>query len=200
MAPGPRSAWHPCCYHLEPMKIIKQVFDPAIPIASLKEHPDNPRLGNDWAVAESIDTNKFYGAILVHKQTKHIIGGNTRYRVAKADGADTIPGFWITCTAVEAKRILLADNRTSDIAGYDDDALLRLLSTEEMSLEGTGYSDDDVAALIAAADTSGFGPITDEDQPRLDQRESTVCPDCGYEWRIGPNGTVEPVARQISTM
>ena len=49
-----------------------------------------------------------------------------------------------------ALKILLADNRTNDRAGYDEEVLASLLKeiADEGDLIGTGYNDDDLKELI----------------------------------------------------
>jgi hypothetical protein len=137
------------------VKTIEQEFDPAIPVSSLEEHPENPRRGDAKAVNESIATNGFYGAILVQRSTGRVLAGHTRLKAAKQSGATSVPGIWLDVTDEQAKRILLADNRTSDLAYYDDDALFRVLGSileDGSSLKGTGY-DDATYKLLLRNDT-----------------------------------------------
>lgn len=49
----------------------------------------------------------------------------------------------------QAAQIVLADNRLADLGGYDDETLSALLS-DVSSLDGLGWSQDDVDALAAA--------------------------------------------------
>lgn len=136
------------------MNVIEQEYDEAIPVADLVEHPDNPRRGSDEAVTESIENNDFFGAILVQKSSKRILAGNTRYRSMSAAGQDTIPGFWIDCDDETALRILLADNRVSDLAFYDDRILVDLLheiNDTAGSLMGTGYDQTSYELLMQSA-------------------------------------------------
>jgi ParB/Sulfiredoxin domain len=123
------------------MNLIEQEFDAAIDIDKIQQHPDNPRRGDDKAVGESIARNGFFGAILVHRSTGNVIAGNTRFRVMVEEGHETLPGFWVDCDDETAKRILLADNRTSDLAFYDDQQLFGLLKSlvDSEGLTGTGY-------------------------------------------------------------
>lgn len=133
---------------------VDQEFNEAIPLADITEHPDNPRRGDDVAVAESVRANGFYGAVLVHKETGHVLAGNTRLRVAQEAGETSIPGFWIDCDEKTAKRILLADNRVSDLAYYDDQLLLDMLQMvddENGNLVGTGYDSSSMELLMQAA-------------------------------------------------
>lgn len=131
---------------------VAQEFDPAIAVAAVTEHPDNPRRGDDAAVAESVEVNGFFGAILVHRPTGFVLAGNTRLRVMRDAGAETVPGFWIDCDEATARRILLADNRTSDLAFYDDQVLLDLLTAVQQtdSLLGTGYDSTAYELLLQA--------------------------------------------------
>ena len=121
------------------MKTVQQEFDPEIDIDAIKEHPANPRKGDDRAVGESIARNGFFGAVLVQKSTGYVIAGNTRFRVMSEEGMATIPGFWVDCDDEVATRIMLADNRTSDLAFYDDSTLFQLLQALDGDFRGTGY-------------------------------------------------------------
>ena len=137
------------------MKVVDQQFDPAIALQDLVEHPKNPRKGDDKIVAESIAANGFYGAILVQKSSRRVLAGHTRLRVARDEGAETIPGIWLDVNDVEALLILLADNRTSDLATNDTEALAKILATmltDNGTLLGTGYDDDTYKLLLYADD------------------------------------------------
>lgn len=175
--------------------LAPQEFVEAFPVADLVEHPDNPRRGNDVAVSESIEANGFYGAIIVQKATGHVLAGNTRLRAMREAGTETIPAMVVDCDDDVATRILLADNRLSDIAEYDNRLLLRLLddvSEYEPELTGTGYDETALALLRAAVELDeptppeppdgGFPDINPDD---LDIEHR--CPSCGYEWSGLPN-------------
>lgn len=64
----------------------------------------------------------------------------------------------------DARRILVADNRTSDLASYDDFALADLLKqlAEEDGLPGTGYDGSDLDDLLADLDRQRNGDGEDE--------------------------------------
>jgi hypothetical protein len=138
------------------MNIIEQTFDGSIPIDAIHEHPDNPRRGDDRTVGESMARSGFFGAILIHAKTGNIIAGNTRYRVMRDEGAETIPGFWVECDDDTATRIMLADNRTSDLAFYDDEQLFGLLQqlVDADGLEGTGYDRAAYELLLQSVEAS----------------------------------------------
>ena len=151
------------------MEPLPQEFDATISLRKIKQHPQNPRRGDDEAVGESIDVNGFFGAVLVQRSTGHILAGNTRWRAMRKRKAKSLPGFWIDCDDETALRILLADNRTSDLAVYDDATLRDLLVQleQQAGLIGTGYTDADLAALLIAqeadlGDDSSFRDSEDE--------------------------------------
>jgi len=123
------------------MEVLSQAYDPEVEVFSIRQHPQNPRRGDDRIVSQSIENNGFYGAIIVQKSTGYILAGNTRYRAAIAEGSKTVPAFIVDCDDEVATRILLADNRTSDLAFYDDEQLFTLLKglVESEGLDGTGY-------------------------------------------------------------
>ncbi len=120
-------------------------------IDTLIPHPDNPRRGTLDKIAESIDSNGFYGAICIQKSTNYILAGNHRYLAARDQGLNELPVIEIDCDEKTATRILLADNKTSDDATYDDRDLLELLKSVDAmdDLYGTAYSNDELLELIA---------------------------------------------------
>jgi ParB-like chromosome segregation protein Spo0J len=128
------------------MQIINQDYA-LVPIGDLQPHPRNPRKGNTAAIAESIGANGFYGAVVAQRSTGYILAGNHRWMAAKEQGAAVIPCVWVDCDDEEALRILLADNRTNDLAAYDDVALAEILKGLD-DLAGTGYDQAAVDALL----------------------------------------------------
>src|SRR5690348_11723717 len=113
-----------------------------MPVRQLVPHPDNPRKGDVGVIGESIDAHGFYGAIIVQKSTGYVLVGNHRLLLAKERGAKKVPTIVVDVDDAAAKRIMLVDNRSSDKAGYDTQALLALLQAEGVELEGTGYTDE----------------------------------------------------------
>ncbi len=120
-----------------------------VPIGSVQEHPQNPRLGVEEAIDESIDTVGWYGACIVQRSTGNILAGNHRYRVAKKRGAKEVPVIYRDVDDETALRIVLGDNKIADLGGYDEELLDTLLSSLE-TLDGTGYG---LAAVEAAEES-----------------------------------------------
>ncbi|HXJ40556.1 MAG TPA: ParB/RepB/Spo0J family partition protein, partial [Bryobacteraceae bacterium] len=147
------------------MKIHNQELE-NIPIESVQPHPENPRRGDVVAIAESIVQNGFYSAIVVQKSTRHILVGNHRWLAAKGVGASIIPAIIIDVTDEDAMRIMLADNRTAELGGYDEVALrnaIESMANTALGLSGTGYRPEEIDAILGRAPeaTSGGTPMTE---------------------------------------
>lgn len=139
----------------------------------LKEHPRNPRLGDEEVIDESIEENGWYGAVTAQKSTGYILAGNHRYRVAKKKGAIEIPVIWKDVDDETALKILLVDNKSADAGDYDEAILEELLAGLE-TLKGTGY-------VLAAA------------QEKIES-EQTVREAMG---QTAPTGEVDPIPDDI---
>ena len=124
-----------------------------VAIGDLSCHPDNPRRGDVDAIRASISANGFYGALVVQRSTGYILAGNHRFMAAQAEGLDKVPVIYVDASDEDSKAILVGDNRLSDLAENDPAllaALLQAIQAREQGLTGTGYSDDDLAELLAA--------------------------------------------------
>jgi ParB-like chromosome segregation protein Spo0J len=144
------------------MKVATKKIDALIP------HPDNVRQGDVGAIVESLKVHGQYRPIVVQKSTQHILSGNHTWKAAKALGWDTIEVVEIDVDDAQAKRILLVDNRATDLATYDDRALaslLKQLAETEGSLEGTGFDGDDLDDLLFRIDRNSLGTISEGLRP-----------------------------------
>jgi hypothetical protein len=123
-----------------------------VPVDRLLTHPDNARRGDLDTIRESIRANGFYGACVVQRSTGRILVGNHRYLAAVEEGLTEVPVVWVDKSDEEARRLLLVDNRSTDLAVYDDEALVALLvaHADDGGLIGTGFSDHDLDEILAA--------------------------------------------------
>src|SRR4029453_3692531 len=151
-----------------------------VPIEDVQPHPDHPRRGDVDRLAVSIDRNGFYGACVVQRSTGFILAGNHRWMAARARGLAEVPVIWVDVDLDQARRIMLADNRFSDLATYDEGALGALLAQvldDSGDLIGTGYLESDLASLLS--DLENFQPA-EPPQIALDDRKVHTCPACGH--------------------
>lgn len=163
----------------------------AVPLSKLKPMPGNPRRGDVEAVARSYER---FGQRkpIVARRDGTVIAGNHQLKAAAKLGWKSIAVVYVDDDDTTAKAYAIADNRTADLGAYDDAALLALLrdvAATENGLDGVGYSQADVDAMLS--DVPDFQPSQDP-QPRLDQRSPNVCPQCSYTWRVGASGEIEP--------
>ena len=123
-----------------------------VPINRLRAHPANPREGDVGAIWESIQENGFFGALVVQESSGCILAGNHRWMAAKEAGMQEVPVIYVDVDDERAMRILLADNRTNDVATYDGETLADLLEHLESTdggLAGTGYDGDALDELLS---------------------------------------------------
>jgi len=129
-----------------------------VPINEVKVHPLNPREGDIGAIITSLEALGQYRPIVANKKTKHILSGNHTYLGAVQLGWEKIAVHWIDVDDAEEIKILIIDNRTSDLATYDPQALNKLLTST--SLVGTGFSREEVAEILAGGKSKpGHQPV-----------------------------------------
>lgn len=137
----------------------------AVSIDVPEPYERNPRRGNVDQVAESLRVNGQYRPIVVNRRDNRILAGNHTWRAARQLGWTHIAVTWVDVDDAAARRIVLVDNRASDLADYDDRLLAELLADVE-DLAGTGYNPYDIDELATrlleeAGDGSGEGPADD---------------------------------------
>ena len=115
-------------------------------------NPANPR-HNDSAVPHVAASLRRFGwrQPLVCKPSGEVIAGNTRLKAALSLGVDRVPVVRFEGTDIDATAYAIADNRTAEFASWDEPALVRILEElrAEDALDGVGYNDDDIDALLA---------------------------------------------------
>jgi len=136
-------------YSLIVGKLAPQKIE-TVPIRTLKHHPKNPRKGDVKSITESIEHNGFYGVVVAQKSTGYVLAGNHRMMAAKAAGLDSLPVAYVDVDDATALKILLADNRTNDLATYDNKELAELLAdvSNTIGLDGTGFDEAFLDGLI----------------------------------------------------
>lgn len=182
-----------------------------VDIDAVKPYRKNPRVGDVDAIRESIRETGFFAPIIVQKSTGEILAGNHRWRAAKEEGLKTIPCVYVDVDDTAAKKIVLADNRTNDLATYNTDILADILSGLPTPV-GTGYDDQTVRTLLAGIqdrDTDLIKEVVrpdirvdfegaDEDEWDLSQQIAKAKD--RHDARFGDEGTVEATAGSGSTI
>jgi hypothetical protein len=132
------------------MTIRAEIESLAVAIDSVQPHPRNVRQGDVGAISISLEAHGQYKPILVQKSTGYIVAGNHTWQAAKALGWSEIAVQHLELDDDKAVRILLADNRSTDLASYDDHALAELLSEYARSYDMAGllWNQDDLDDIL----------------------------------------------------
>ena len=161
--------------------IIEQVkLDALIPYAR------NSRTHSDAQVAQiaaSIKEFGFTNPVLID-ETGSIIAGHGRVMAARKLAFADVPSIRLThLTDAQKKAYVIADNKLALNAGWDDEMLaVELTDLKDMGfdLDLTGFSTDEIEALLAPVGTEG---LTDEDAvPEVPEAPVTVL---GDVWILG---------------
>ena len=176
------------------------------PISELTPWAKNPR-DNDAAAEELAYTISEVGwtnPILLDKHGT-IIAGHTRLKAAIKLGLTEVPTITLDVDGPQAELIAIADNRLSEFAEWDKDALAEIL--ESLQAEGidtkiAGYGDDDLSELLASLDSESIGPddIEAEDQDRVFSNESIAASAFTYfratgfpYWDLKPHQSMQEI-------
>jgi len=136
----------------------------AIPITSVRPHPLNPNAGDVDAIVESLRSHGHYVPIVFNARQGGqsqgcIIKGNHTSMAMLQMERQTIAAAAADVDDEQAIKIMLADNRLSDLHRTDGGLLLELLQTLP-SIDGTGYDAqalDDLLARVEAAQEMPLG-------------------------------------------
>jgi ParB-like chromosome segregation protein Spo0J len=119
-----------------------------VEISELVPYPINPREGDIGAITESLAANGQYRPIVANRATKHILAGNHTYHAAKQLGWAEIAVTWLDVDEEQELKIVLIDNRTSDLASYDQSELKSHL-VYISGVRGTGFSQEDINEILS---------------------------------------------------
>jgi ParB-like chromosome segregation protein Spo0J len=150
-----------------------------IPLADLSLDPSNVRKHsrrNLDAIKASL--RKFGQQKPIVVDAKGIVlAGNGTLTAAQELGWTEIQIVRTELAGVEATAFAIADNRTAELAEWEEDkldAVLRSLQDEGVDLADLGYSAEDMAKM----QTPDFAAGTVDDQGKLDEKSPIECPHC----------------------
>ena len=122
-----------------------------VDIDSLIPHPDNPRINNHAVeeVAGSIKRFGFASPIIARLEDRMIIAGHTRFKAAQSLGLDRVPVRFMDLDPVDAKLLMLADNKIGERADWDEEALQELFEElQDEDLSGLGWDEDELSGIL----------------------------------------------------
>lgn len=136
-----------------------------VSLGDLRPYPGNARRQDVDAIATSLRVNGQFRPLVVQRETAYVLAGNGTLQAAQRLGWPSVQVTYVDVDETAARRIVLADNRTSDLASYDEGALLDLLADLENDLDGTGFSAEDLDALLAGTEPEEPTALVPDDSP-----------------------------------
>lgn len=161
--------------------IVGALVSLAVPVDDLVEWGENPRHGDDQSVRVSLAT---FGQVVpivfkVEDDIRKVFAGNTRLRAARDLGWSHIAAVdGAHLDADQVRAFALADNRTSELGTFDDAVLLEVIQAVQAAsaelVAATGYSPDDIEALLAVTDPEPIPSLDDGMDPDMEDMQYTV--------------------------
>jgi hypothetical protein len=155
-------------------------------LSDLRHYPGNARKGDVEAIRDSLRRNGQFRPLLVQESTGYVLTGNHTMDGMLAEGWTEADVTVLDVDDDAARRIVIADNRTSDLGSYDERALVALLRDLGEDLEGTGYELDDFDALLAALEEDDADHPPQEPTALVPVGETGTAPAAGTVVRQPP--------------
>jgi ParB-like chromosome segregation protein Spo0J len=158
-----------------------------VKIDSLSLDPANARKHDERNMETIVGSLRRFGqqTPIVVDKSNVVRAGNARLEAAKRIGWDTIQIVRTELTSSDAIAYAIADNRTSELAEWDDDILAAqlqgLLTEDEALLDAAGFDEDELAKLLNEPDLDQPDSSTSEVDTDGMEMECT-CPRCGFEF------------------
>jgi ParB-like chromosome segregation protein Spo0J len=155
-----------------------------VPIDSLSFDPANARRHGEKNLAAIKSSLARFGQQkpIVVDASGIVRAGNGTLAAAKALGWKEIAIVRSILKGSDATAYAIADNRTAELAEWDDDALAQTLAAlqieDEALAKATGFDDAEIAALAVP----DFSPASEDEQGRLDEKAKVRCPECDHEF------------------
>jgi ParB-like chromosome segregation protein Spo0J len=172
-----------------PLRINPRLAPLAVPISSVKFDPRNARKHperNVKAIEASLRDSGQQKPVVVNERGE-VIAGNGTLMAAQRLGATHVAVIVYDGTPEAARRFALADNRTAELAEWDDAALASLIS--EMS-SAPGFDpeligfDDTAIREILGADAMPVALPDEVDESAADRVAHATCPSCGHRFPL----------------
>jgi ADP-glucose pyrophosphorylase len=171
-------------------------------INRIKPYWRNPRV-NAAAVDAVAASIKEYGYnVFIVVDTKYvIIAGDTRFKALKKLGAKEITCVVADIEPAKAKEFRIADNKTSEIATWDEKLLVQELRETDLKAMGIYFQNENLDELIKlSTGTIKWNEVTQESfnnsalnelqainnlsDKRKSDTKCVMCPECGNEFEI----------------
>jgi len=158
-----------------------------VALESLHLDPANARAHDETNLASIRASLQRFGqseALVVQAKTGRVIAGNGRLVVMKQLGYEACDVVKLDISDLEATALGIALNRTAELAKWDQPVLAQLLKElrTDGGLDGVGFEESDVDALLAELEAQAKGDVQD---PGPDEPPEVPVTNGGDRWILG---------------
>jgi hypothetical protein len=160
------------------------------PPSDLRPDPANPRTHSRKQISQIAESFKRFGFLnpIIVDERMRVIAGHGRLAAAERLGLESVPVIVVSgLSPSDKKRLMLADNKIAENAGWDTKALAAIfedLVVEDAEIEVTGFETGEIDAILDAVDE-----VSDEADDLGAAAGPPVC-QRGDEWRLGDHRLV----------
>ena len=183
------------------MKQTKGLKVEQVKTGQLNLHPHNARQGDVGAICQSLEAHGQYRPLVVQRSTGNVLAGNHTLRAAQALGWTEVDVTYLDVDDDQALRILLVDNRSNDLATYDNSVLTDLLESlvrSDFGLEGTGFDGSDLDDLLAEFQEDTEAEVKEDTEVPAIPENPVTKP--GDVWLLGPHRLICGDSRDAKTV
>jgi hypothetical protein len=161
-----------------------------IAIADLSQDPANARVHPERNLAAITASLRRFGQQkpIVIDKANVVRAGNGTLQAAIAMGWDSINCVRTDLTGVDVVAYAIADNRTAELAEWDDEVLIATLEglrqCDDTALDAVGFNEDELDRLFGEVELDGDGTTgePDDDDGKEPRMMACTCPGCGHEF------------------
>jgi len=162
-----------------------------VTLDTLTLDPANVRGHGEENMAAIIGSLRRFGQcepLVVQAGSLRVVGGNGRLVAMRKLGWTECDAVILDLTDLEATALGIALNRTAELAHWDEAGLAKMLEQlrSEDSLDGIGYSDEDLDQLLAELEQES-GTTTEVDDPGPQEPPTVPVSRPGDLWVLGSN-------------
>ena len=154
------------------------------PIEEIQEYHQNAKAHPPAQIDKIATSIKEYGfdQPIVVDGNGVIIKGHARFEASKKLGLKKVPVIKRDdLDEMKARGSRIMDNKSAE-SEWDMEMLaveIEELQGLEFDMELTGFDVEEIEDIMVVPD---FQPVSEEEQPRLDEKKKVVCPSCGEEF------------------
>ena len=164
----------------------------AVPISTLTLDPANARRHPERNLSAVEASLRLYGQrkpVVVRRAGMVVTAGNGTLEAAKRLGWTHLAAVVVDDDPITATGFAIADNRTAELASWDEEALARLLTElrdEEVDLDALGWDEDELEELAAELEGAG-GEVPEGEDPGPLEPPAEPVSQPGEIYALGPH-------------